>query len=286
MHLPEFEVLRPGSEEEALGMLEKHGPGGGVVMAGGTDLLVQMKEGACQPGIVILLDKLKRLGAIENSGGRVSIGALTTFDQIIRSEMLIQKAPVLVEACQKIGSPQIRNRATIGGNIANASPCADSVPALVVLEAEVILKSRSGVRRLKLADCFKGPGENALREDELLTGVEFDLPRQPQNSFYREMGQRKALSITKLSVAGQLELKGNLVKQARIAYGAVAPTVLRGTAVEEELIGKELTPALLNEVCVLAQREVKPISDIRSTAQYRSHATGILLKRGLESLLR
>ena len=286
MYLPEFELLRPGSEDEALGLLEKHGPNGGVVMAGGTDLLVNMKEGTFRPGIVILLDKLKGLGAIEESDGRISIGALTTFDQIIRSEILIQKAPVLVEACEKIGSPQIRNRATIGGNIANASPCADSVPALVVLDAEAILKSCSGMRKLKLIECFQGPKENAFRGDELLTAVEFTAPVQPQNSFYREMGQRKALSITKLSVAGQLELKGNLVKEARIAYGAVAPTVLRGTAVEEELVGKELTPALLDQVCVLAQREVKPISDIRSTAQYRSHAIGILLKRGLESLLR
>jgi CO/xanthine dehydrogenase FAD-binding subunit len=285
MFLPDFQAFAPTSLDEALALLNKHGAEGAMPLAGGTDLIVRMKEGALRPRVLILLDRISRLGIIEATGGRIRIGALATFDQLMHSDILHTSAPILIEAAGNVGSPQIRNRGTIGGNIANASPCADTIPALYVLEADVILQSVSGERRLPIAGCFKGPKESMLCSNEVLTYIEFPIPKQPENFFYLTSGQRRALSINKLSVAGQISFaEEETVMDARIAYGAVAPTVLRGVSVEAFLMGKKLTPDILEISSELAQGEIRPIDDIRSTAEWRRHVTGVLLKRGLASI--
>ncbi|MBN1902100.1 xanthine dehydrogenase family protein subunit M [Candidatus Sumerlaeota bacterium] len=285
MELPDFDVRIPDTLKEAAELLARSAPGGAMSLAGGTDLLIRMKEGVSKPGMIIILEKIGKIKVIKASKNRIRIGGAATFDAIIRSKIIQNKAPVLAAACEKIGSPQIRNRGTIGGNIANASPCADSVPALAVLEAEVALVSQSGERRLPVIECFKGPKKNAFRPDEIISHIEFPAPKQPLRSFYLAKGQRKALSITKLSVACQMEIdSGGKVKKARIAYGAVAPTVIRGYAVEEFLTGKALSPGVLKEAEEIARKEIKPIDDIRSTMEYRRIVTGALLRRGLSSV--
>jgi CO/xanthine dehydrogenase FAD-binding subunit len=285
MYLPDFDARTPKTLNEAADLLSRYGPDGAMVLAGGTDLLVRMKEGIAKPRIVIILEKIDEIKGIKASKGKIRIGSAVTFEEIVRSDIIQSKAPVLAMACEKIGSPQIRNRGTIGGNIANASPCADSVPALAVLEAKVVLASKSGKRKVPVIECFRGPKENAFRADEIISHIEFSAPKKPDHSFYLEKGQRKALSITKLSVAGQIEIDAKgAVKKARIAYGAVAPTVIRGYAVERFLQGKTLSPDVLKQAETLAQKEVKPIDDIRSTKEYRREVTGVLLRRGLESL--
>ena len=286
MILPEFDVLVPDSLEQAATLLDQYGPEGAMVMAGGTDLIVRMKEGALRPGKIILLEKIESLKGISSSKKTIRIGALTTFGEIIHSEEIRKKAPLLADACRNIGAPQLWHRGTIGGNIANASPCADAVTALVALEAEAILVSKRGERRLPLNRCFKGPKETFFHSSEILTYMEFAIPEEPQNCFYLSLGQRKALAIHKLSVACQMVFNENgTVQKACVAYGAVAPTVLRGKKVERYLKGKKLTSVVLAHSAGLAELEVSPIDDIRSTAEYRRRMTGVLLRRGLESLI-
>ena len=287
MHLPDFNVRIPESLKEAVELLSRYGPDGAIVLAGGTDLVVRMKKGAAKPDIVILLEKIESLKGISSSENTIRIGARTTFEEIISSEEIRKKAPLLAKACENIGSPPLRNRGTIGGNIANASPCADAVTALVALEAKAFLISKSGERSLPLNQCFKGPKETNFLSSEILTHVEFAIPAETQNCFYLALGQRKALSINKISVACQMAFNtGGAVQKARVAYGAVAPTVLRGMKVERYLKGKKLTSDVLSHAASLAEKEAKPIDDIRSTAEYRRMMTGVLLRRGLESLMK
>jgi len=287
MHLPDFNVRIPESLKEAVELLSRYGPDGAIVLAGGTDLVVRMKEGAAKPDIVILLEKIESLKGISSSDNTIRIGARTTFEEIIKSEEILKKVPLLAKACENIGSPPLRNRGTIGGNIANASPCADAVTALVALEAKAFLISKSGERSLPLNKCFKGPKETNFLSTEILTYIEFAIPEQPQNFFYLALGQRKALSINKISVACQMAFNTcGTVQKIRVAYGAVAPTVLRGIKVETYLKGKKLTSVVLSHAASLAEKEAKPIDDIRSTAEYRRKMTGVLLRRGLESLMK
>ena len=285
MFLPEFDVLAPETLEQALEMLDQYGPDGARVMSGGTDLVIRMKEGAIRPGKIILLEKIESLKGISLAGKGIRLGARTSFEEIIASEEIRTKVPLLAAACRNVGALQLRCRGTIGGNIANASPCADGVCGLVALEAEVLLASRSGERRLPLAKCFKGPKETVFRSCEILTHVEFAIPEQPRNFFYLALGQRKALAINKISVACQaaLDQRGRIQK-ARVAYGAAAPTILRGLKVERYLKGRALNTGTRAHAVSLAEKEVLPIDDIRSTAEYRGKMTGVLLRRGLESL--
>jgi len=284
MPLPEFEIKKPVTLEQALEILDKGKPGEIMVMAGGTDLVIRMKQGDTSPRMIVLLENIPSIDSIECSNGAVRIGARATFSRIIESDIIRSRAPILARACERIGAPQLRNRGTIGGNIANASPCADSVPPLVVLGARVVLASVSGKRSLPILECFRGPKENAFSHNEIITRIEFPVPPQPQNSFYLEKGQRNALSVTKLSVACQLELSGDMVQKIRIAYGAVGPTVLRGFEAEKHLKGKELTEESIKRASLLAAEETKPITDIRSTEEYRRTVTGVLLKKGLRQI--
>ena len=284
MILPEFRVMAPENLYEALDLLDGYGPEGAMVLAGGTDLLVRMKEGSLRPSTVIVLDKVPDLDFIEMSLDKIRIGAMTTFDQVISSDIIRDYAPVLWSAAQSLGSPQLRNRATIGGNICNGSPCADSLPPLYVLDAVAILESADGERRLPIEKCFKGPKETVFNRNELLTAVEFAIPAQSANSFFFASGQRKALAITKISVAGQFNFVEGVVQMARIAYGSVAPTVLRGAAVEEYIQWQSLSQETIQKSVSLCRNEIKPIDDIRSTADWRREATGVLLQRGLELL--
>ena len=287
MPLPRFNVIAPESIKDAVNTLEKNAPDSPLVMAGGTDLIVRMKEGDIQPGCIILLEKIPGLNNITITEQKISIGPMVRFTDIIRSPELNRLAPILVRASQNVGSPQIRNRGTIGGNIANASPCADSVTALSVLEAEIHTVSPDGERTLALEKCFLGPKQNAFQNEEIITRISFSPPEQPKKFFYLASGQRKALAINKLSVAGQLETDPEgVVRKIRIAYGAVGPTVLRGKNVQEFLTGKPLSGENISRAQELAKQEVRPIDDIRSTEDYRRDVTGILLRRGLESIAR
>ena len=279
-----FNYSKAENLERALRMLAEAEPP--RVLAGGTDLLVNIQEGREQPARVLDIGGLDELRGIREEGSRIIIGALTTHARIVRSPLLREKTLPLVQACAQIGSPQIRARATLGGNLVNASPAADSVPALVALGAFLRLRGSGGEREVPAEEFSTGVKKSLIRPEELL--VEIIIPLSPDHpvGFYRKLGQRKALAIAKVSLAVWLARDGKKVRWARIALGAVATTVLRARRVEDYLRDRELTEESLSEAARLVREESRAISDIRSTALYRDEMTGVLLRRGLEELIR
>ena len=254
------------------------------ILAGGTDLLVNIQEGLENPAGLLDIGGLSELQGIKDEDGRIIIGALTTHAQIVRSSLLREKTPPLVQACAQIGSPQIRARATLGGNLVNASPAADSIPPLVAMGASLQLRSLSIDRKVPAEEFCAGVKKSVIRPDELLINIIIPLSPERPVGFYKKIGQRKALAIAKVSLAAWLVLDGAKVRSARIALGAVATTVLRARRTEEYLRGRELDEKSRAEAARLAREESRAISDIRSTASYRDEMIGVMLARGLEEL--
>ncbi len=267
-------VHRPASSEELFTLVATE-PAPHFYLAGGTDLLVQHKDGAVPtPSTWFDLTAIRDFAGIRLENDMITVGALTTHDDLMRSPLIRKYAPVLVQGCEVIGGPQIRNRGTVGGNLANGSPAADTAPPLYSLEASVELTSRGGSRWLPIADFFLHVRKTALQPGELITAVRFPARAGVQGGFQR-LGQRRSQAISKVSVA-VTRASGYLA----IACGSVAPTVIRAPRTEAILRGG----GSLEEACRVIQEEVKPISDVRSTADYRRAMAGVLLRRVMESL--
>lgn len=250
-------------------------------LAGGTDLLVYLKDGLISDDSCIVdIGNLKELCFIAESDGKIRIGALTTFSEIIKNEIINKHCKILSDSCKTIGSIQIRNRGTIGGNIANASPAGDSIPALFCLNA--IIKTTS--REIPITELFTGPKKTILENNELIT--EILVNRQEGFSYFYKLGLRKAFSISKVSIAITcLKTSENVLQKVNIACGAVAPTVIKASQTESLLEGKKLNDEIINEAVEKIRQEVMPIDDFRSNAFYRRHCIGILLQRGLREVL-
>lgn len=280
--LNRFELLRPHNLAEALSMKASHSC---TPVAGGTDLLVKIKNKMLAPPKVMDLTDLKELGQIREAGDKLSIGALATHTEIIENPLVQKFAPLLVEGCQTVGSPQIRNKGTIGGNIVTASPAADTVPPLVCLNAKVILSSVRGQRAMPLEDFITGPGATQLAQDELLVEIIIDKMEPGEKFVYRKIGRRKALAISVASMAMRLKLdQSNRCQQIAIAFGAVSPVVRRATNLENYLIGKVLTGETLQEAVEMARHSCDPISDIRASKEYRKNMCGSLLLEFLSQI--
>ncbi|MBD3233982.1 MAG: xanthine dehydrogenase family protein subunit M [candidate division Zixibacteria bacterium] len=278
--MTKYKTINPTTLDEALETLN----GCNVMpIAGGTDLLVKFYEvyGKSLPKLVVL-DGLIPLHEIKTENDRISLGPLVTFSEIENSPELRKAAPQLVQAASVAGSVQIRNRATIGGNIANGSPSGDLIPPLYVLNAELELSSVNGRRSIPIDKFFKGPGITVLEKNELITSISFD--KTFENGFFLRLATRKALAISKVSVAANYSMQNGTITNVRIALGAVAPTVIRAPRTEEYLSGKELNDNVLSTAAKLIKEEAKPISDIRSIADYRREMVGVLLKRGLNGI--
>ena len=252
-------------------------------IAGGMDLIPKIREGPERPTVLISLRKIDELRGIE-LGKETRIGSMTTVSEILAHKRLGEVFPVLVDAARPFGSVQIRNMATIGGNLCNASPCADFPPALLVLNAKVRVVGREGQREVSLDDFFLGPGKTCLATDEALTSIVFDRPSPVARATYLRKG-RVRIDLASVSVAVLLEMDGDRCTCARVAAGAVAPRPLRLRSVETALEGKSIGTDLLARARELAQREVSPITDVRASAEYRRHMIGVLFQRAVESLL-
>jgi carbon-monoxide dehydrogenase medium subunit len=273
-----FRYLAPESVEETLQLLDE-GAGGVKVLAGGTDLLVQMKEGGLRPGLVLDVAGLHELRGIRMQGKYVWIGPLTTHWDLADSALIQEHGLALAQGASKVGSPQIRHRGTIGGNIANASPAADTVPPLVVLQAEVELRSRNGSRWLPVESLMEGPSRTALRPKELITGVRFPQRAPGSRSQYEKFGSRQALSIAVASVAmAAVQEKGRFAR-VRIALGSVSPTVVRATRAEEILTGEAIGQDLIAQATASVAQQCLPIDDVRGSAWYRRQLVEALLAR-------
>ena len=275
-----FDYCRPKSLSEALEILAKEGEQVRI-LAGGTDLLVNIQEGVDDPELVVDIGELEELKGIKEESGIIKLGPLVTHAGVMDSELLQEKAPVLVAACSEVGAPQVRARGTIGGNLATASPAGDPIPALYVLGATVVLKSREEEREVPIENFFTGVKQTVLRPDELLTAVRFPAMNEAGRCFFKKLGQRKALAIAKVMVAACLVIREGIIENIRIALGAVAPTVIRASRAESYLEGQPLTEEVIARAGRLISEESRAISDIRSTEEYRNEMTGLLLMRGL-----
>ena len=276
-----FDYLRPKSLKEAL--QQKKTIAGAKFISGGTDLLVQIKNRELQPPALISLRSIPELATIEINGG-ARIGALATISDIIQHNELGLNYPVLVEAARRLGSVQIRNVATVGGNLCNCSPSADMALPLLVLEAKVRLRTAKARREIQISEFFKGPGESCLSSDEILTDIILDPPHQKAKATFLKKGRVK-MDLAIASLAVLLEMEGGRCRKARIAAGSVAPVPLRLYKVEALLEGSTVTEKLAAEAQRLATKIISPITDIRATEEYRRQIVRVYVKRGLEKIL-
>lgn len=255
------------------------------LVAGGTDLIPKMKSGTISPLNIIELREISYCKGITQVENEIHIGSLCTFEEIINSQLIFENVPFLSRACREIGSPQIRAVGTIGGNIANASPSGDTIPPLYVLDADVEIMSLDSQRTVPIRDLFLDPGKTILKNNEIITRIIFKMLPKNTNTFFYKIGQRQALSISKISMAGAVVIEDETVKDVRLAFGAVGPTVLRAVNCEKFLLNKNLDKNTIKDVMAIAESEVSPISDIRSTKDYRSKMAGVLLKKALDKFI-
>lgn len=276
-----FEAIVPSDLEECLDALERYGSRA-CILAGGTDLMVGLRSGARKPYYLVDISKLDELRSFERGNGFLRIGTLATHNEIAEKASDID---CLCSAALSIGSPQIRNMGTLGGNLANASPAADLYPPLMVLDAQVSLKSKSGERLVSIADLPKAPSTTLLEPDEMIVNVSFRPPETFYSGFIK-IGLRKALSISVATAAILATYKRQAFETVRVACGAVAATPIRLRSVEALLNGSSYSPDLLKQVAKAAQSECNPISDIRATADYRRYVTGVIVSRLVEQAAR
>jgi len=252
-------------------------------IAGGTDVMVKVKSGLLVPDALISLRDIPELKNI-TVGENIHIGAGSTISELIDNEQLQTSVPVLIQAAKRIGSLQIRNVATIGGNIGNCSPCADTAPALLVLEARVVVRSGKNIREIPLQNFFTGPGASCLTSQEIVVEIIIDIPNTKTKAISMKKG-RVQLDLALASVAVLMETDGNFCKKVRIAAGSVAPVPLRLIEVEKLLENSEITEEKIKEAQQIAMKSVSPISDVRTTADYRCQLVGVYVKKSIQSLI-
>ena len=283
MLLPEFEYFVPGTVEEALALLEHFGEEA-KILAGGTDLLLLMKDKLIRPRRLIDISGVAALNGIRYTPGEgLTIGAAVKIAALEHSPVVRKKYFALHQAAGELGSVQVRTMATIGGNSCHASPAAETPPPLVALGAKVKLQSRAGERELPLAEFILGNRQTALRSGEILTG--FVLPEPPPNSAsrYQCLGLRDAMEIDMVNAAVNLVLDedGMTCRDVRIVLGSVAPAPLRARQAESALAGRRLDAAAIEEAARIAAGEARPITDLRASAEYRREVTATVVKRAL-----
>ena len=279
-YLPHYSLVAPASLPEALALLKSSPPI--RPFAGGTDLMVLLEAGKLAEGGYVGLWNLRELRGISESNDALVLGALTTYTEIARHPVLQAEWPLLCRAAEETGGVATQNRGTIGGNIANASPAADTPPALIVYDAELEIVSSAGSRRVPYDRFHTGYKQMDLRADELIARIH--LPKRPVRwrQYYRKVGTRRAQAISKvcMAVASDIEANG-LVIDIRIAVGSVSPTVVRARAAEAALRGQRLAGARIAAAQAALATEIAPIDDIRSNARYRLHVAGALLREAL-----
>jgi xanthine dehydrogenase FAD-binding subunit len=248
--------------------------------AGGTDVLVTLRHLAEKPRSLICLERLKALKEIEAGDQAVRIGAGCTISALLDEPLIQEQFPILFQALSTLGSPPIRNAATIGGNICTASPAGDTLPPLYVLEAQLEVQSEQGSRRLPIHEFIKGPRQIDLRPGEILAAVILNKNAAFNLHYFEKVGQRQALAIAVVSLAALLEVRpDNRIVQARLAWGSVGPGIVSCPEAENILTGKQLCRETLQEAAQAARRTVAPISDVRASAAYRRRVAGNLLWR-------
>jgi carbon-monoxide dehydrogenase medium subunit len=280
-----FELILPGSVDECVKALAQGGPES-KLLAGGTDLLPQLKNGLLKPARVIDLSGVARLRTIEAGNGKgIRIGSAVTartleLDRAVRASYLS-----LAESGALVGSVQVRNLATLGGNICNAAPSADMAPPLLALDAEAVISGPKGERRMPITTFFTGVRRTVLAPDEILVELVLPNPGPHSGGNYLRHTPRRELDIAVVGVASQITLANGVCTKARIALAAVAPVPLRATAAEQSLEGQAVTPDRIKRAADLAVEAARPISDQRGSADFRRHLVRVLTRRTLTTAL-
>jgi xanthine dehydrogenase FAD-binding subunit len=258
-----------------------------TLLAGGTDLLPRWSRGmVARPDVVIDLKRIEQLKGVSRENGEVVIGACTTLSVIAEDSVIRETAAVLAEAAGRVACPQVRNRATIGGNLCNASPAADTAVPLILLDAvlELVSAGQDGVtrREMPITDFFRGPGATALGPGEILTRIRFEPLPAGTFAAWDKFGTRPSMEIAVASVGLVVQRGNGAVTRARVGYGSVAPTPLRGRAVEAALVNNVLSAEVIAECQAAARKETSPITDVRAGEAYRREVVGVMLRRMLE----
>ncbi len=276
----EFDFLQPQSLAELMVALDETG---GSILAGGTDVIPRMRSNLFSASTLVDVSKIGELSFIEERAGEIVIGALTTHAELMNSEVLRSANPALVDAAASVGCNQTRQRGTLGGNLANASPAADTVPPLLVFDAQVRLVSSDSERTLPLIDFFVGPGKTRLGPAEVIHTVSFPRLTGAWGAAFQKIGKRSGMAIAVVSAAAAVVLdETGKVSDARLALGSVAPTVVRSPKAESILQGQQPTPKLIKAAAQASAGDISPISDVRSTAEYRRHAATVLAERAFQ----
>lgn len=276
--LQDFVYLKPKRMDELLRLLDKY-QDGGFILAGGTDLIVRMREELDNPEALIDIKGLEELGGIKEQNGSIEIGANVTFSDILDSEIIRQKLPVLFEASAVVASMGIRNRATLIGNICSAVPSLDSGPALLNYEAEVIVENLSGERVIPIHLWFKGPHKTSKRPDELVKMVRIPIPDGKTGGSYVKLGRYRGEDLAQAGVA--VLMYEDLTY--RVSLCALGPVPKRAYKVEEFLNKKKPDVRIISKAVELIEKEINPITDIRATKEYRTHMAKVMLKMAIEA---
>jgi carbon-monoxide dehydrogenase medium subunit len=281
--LKSFEYLVPGTVEEAASLLAAHKKGASLI-AGGTDLVSMMKDRVTIPTYLIDLRAVSGLDFIQDDqDGGLRLGALTRIATLTNSSLIREKYPAIHEATESFATTQVRNMATIGGNICRSAPSADMVPPLLVYDTKVKLVGPKGERMVFLQDFFTGPGENILN-NEILTEIEVPPRREEWPTAFIKLA-RAATDLSKVNGAAGISVSNGKCEDIRLALGAVAPTPVRATKVEEALKGESINESIIDEAIERVVEDIAPITDVRTNAEYRTYISKVLIKRLIARLM-
>ncbi|WP_028321339.1 FAD binding domain-containing protein [Desulfatiglans anilini] len=287
MLLPRFDYHEPGSVANVCELLSQF-KGDGKVLAGGTDLLVNLKKKVFTTANVISVGKIADLKGVDKKNGQVRIGARENVADLAENALVKKTFAALASGAGWLGSPLVRNLATIAGNVVSARPAADLPPSLIAYGAEAVLQKTGGERTVPVESLFTGPGATILAQDELLTAFLLPAPLPNSGAGYQKLGVREALEISLVNVAAFIALDGpdGPIKAARVVLGSVAPTPIRAPSAENALIGEKPSDALFEKAANAASGDSRPIDDFRGSAAYRRAMVGVLTKRALDAALK
>ncbi|HEY76670.1 MAG TPA: 2Fe-2S iron-sulfur cluster binding domain-containing protein [Thermoflexia bacterium] len=270
----------PTSVDEALRLLAEHGPDARLI-AGGTDLLIELERGVRHAPVLIDISRVPGLDGVALEDDFLRIGPLVTHNRLVASQIVAEQAGVLAQAAWTVGAPAIRNRGTLGGNLITASPANDTIPALWALGAHLVLRSTRGERTVPIADFYKGVRQVDLAPDEMLVEIRVPPMHPDERGVFLKLGLRRALAISLVNTAVVVRLKGGRVTRARITLGSVAPTIIRAPEAEGVLVGGPLSDEQIERAADLAAEAAVPIDDIRAGAEYRRRMVRVLVRRAL-----